>query len=296
MKIMYRQVQEMREGVWTQLLELEERADALESAAGHPVPLRLRAFSGPYHSQTRVQQRHYDSLSEWARLYEERQGNLQLLTLDAERADLGVFQRDEIYVVDPSRAETPAWAPLLDQVFREGRGRAAEQLERLLGDVAGDDADAAPAGEPLHGEPSPVSESATPMPVMYRQIQEIRPGMWEEQFALERRTDEVEGEAGHPLPDRYRALASGSVDTQLRVHQRVYPSIGAWGQLFEQWTQHEELQELEVIRHRYYTWEREELYYVELPGARKMRWIELAVDAERAEQRRLATLTSGRAS
>lgn len=278
MKIMYRQVQELREHVWAPVTDLEARTDEAEAAAGHPLPLRLRMFAGAMKSQTRVQQRTYTSLSDWAARYEARQNDPLLARLDAERHELGLWQNDELYIADPSLSDTPAWAPLIDQVYREGRGRAAEAMDRMLNTPPTAPLD---LGEPVQAVDSSLHETGAPLALMYRQVQEIRPGMWEQQFALERETDEVESGAGHPLPERFRALSSASVATQLRVHQRVYPSIAAWGQMFEEWTTHERMQELEIERHEFYTWEREELYYVELPGRRRIRWIEMAIQHEK---------------
>ena len=119
---------------------------------------------------------------------------------------------------------------------------------------------------------------------MYRQIQEIRPGMWDAQYELERKTDEVEGGAGHPLPDRYRVLSAGGLNSQLRVHQRVYPSIAEWGRLVEVWASHEQMQALEVERKQFYTWEREEMLWVDQLGSPPMRWVTMMDEDERRRQ------------
>lgn len=100
------------------------------------------------------------------------------------------------------------------------------------------------------------------MKIMYRQIQEVPTELWAQKLEIERRADEAEARAGHPVPRRYRA-AFGSLNTQTRVSEREYASIAEWGRLFEEWLQNEELQALEAERQKYFTWEREELFYVD---------------------------------
>ena len=102
------------------------------------------------------------------------------------------------------------------------------------------------------------------MRVVYRQIQEIPFEMWMKELELEFVTDTEEARLGHPLPKRYRYF-NGSEHSQTRVHERVYDDFAQWGRLFEEWADDEMGQYLEIERHNYYNWEREELYLIDDP-------------------------------
>lgn len=112
------------------------------------------------------------------------------------------------------------------------------------------------------------------MKIMYRQIQEVPKELWAEKLEIERRHDEAEARAGHPVPRRYRA-AFGGENTQIRVSEREYESIAEWGRLFEEWFENEELQALEAERQRLFNWEREELFYVDSADTPTPRWMEI---------------------
>jgi hypothetical protein len=117
------------------------------------------------------------------------------------------------------------------------------------------------------------------MRVMYRQIQEVPKDMWEKKLDLERRADEAEVRAGHPKPRRYRAMFGGE-HSQIRVSEREYESIAEWGRLFEEYFADEELQKLEAERQQYFTWEREELFYVDSDSPTP-RWMEIMAENAR---------------
>ena len=102
------------------------------------------------------------------------------------------------------------------------------------------------------------------MKIVYRQTQSIPFEKWLQEIELERETDEEEVRLGHPLPRRYRYF-SGMERTQTRVHQRVYNDFEEFGKMFEEWADDEVCQKIEVDRHNYYNWEREELLYVDEP-------------------------------
>ncbi|WP_084129059.1 hypothetical protein [Demequina sp. NBRC 110055] len=291
MKIMHRRLQEVRdERQLGRVFALEARSEELMRPLGHPEPERFRVFAaGELHSQTRIQERTYASFAEWAAAIEASAASLDLAALEPERRDLFEWEREELFYVDAFGDTVPAWVELVDQAVQTQREAAAAKLDELLAAAGRQPAvpesayrapDIAEDGEP--SEAPAAIRTRKPMPIMYRQIQEIRPGMWQQQFELEHRTDVVESAAGHPLPNRHRAFAAGSLDSQLRIHQRVYPSIADWGRFFEEWTTHEEMQALEIERRQFYTWEREELLYVDLPGERPIRWMELMVEAHGA--------------
>lgn len=98
--------------------------------------------------------------------------------------------------------------------------------------------------------------------ILYRQIQEVPFDLWEKKLAIERACDEAERRAGHPVPRRYRQMF-GANESHIRVSVREYESLADWARMTEEWMENEELQKLEAERHKYFTWEREELYYVD---------------------------------
>ena len=49
------------------------------------------------------------------------------------------------------------------------------------------------------------------------------------------------------------------------MRQRVYNDFEEFGKMFEEWADDEVCQKIEVDRHNYYNWEREELLYVDEP-------------------------------
>ncbi|MED9903077.1 MAG: hypothetical protein UFG06_02715 [Lachnospiraceae bacterium] len=102
------------------------------------------------------------------------------------------------------------------------------------------------------------------MRIVYRQLQEIPFEKWMQEIELERHTDENEGALGHPLPKRYR-MFSGDEHSQTRVHIRTYDDFEHYGELFEAFMEDETGQKDEVVRHNFYNWEREELYFIDDP-------------------------------
>jgi len=291
MKIMHRRLQEVRdERELGAVLALEARMEELGRPLGHPQPERFRVFAaGDLHSQTRIQERTYDSFGAWAAAVEASATSPDLLALEPRRRELYLWEREELFYVDPFQGERPGWLELVDRAVQERRERAAHKLQELVTAAGGGLLDPpvefrapAIAEDAAPTEAPAVVRAQRPMPIMYRQIQEIRPGMWEQQFELEYKTDVVETAAGHPIPTRHRVFSAGALDSQLRVHQRVYPSVADWGRFFEEWTTHEEMQALEIERRQFYTWEREELLYVDLPGEPPIRWMQIMAEAQAA--------------
>lgn len=113
--------------------------------------------------------------------------------------------------------------------------------------------------------------------ILYRQIQEIPFEKWLQELELEERTDIEESRLGHPLPRRYRAF-TGSNKANIRVHEREYDSIEEWGKMVEEWSEDEECQKIEIERHNYYTWEKEELYFVDNPSEYIVPWAQMAAE------------------
>ena len=102
------------------------------------------------------------------------------------------------------------------------------------------------------------------MRIVYRQTQNIPFEKWMQQMELERKTDEEEARLGHPTPRRYR-MFSGAECSQTRVHIRAYDNFEVFGKLFEAWAEDEIGQQLEIERHNFYNWEREELLFIDDP-------------------------------
>ena len=102
------------------------------------------------------------------------------------------------------------------------------------------------------------------MRIVYRQTQEIPFEKWMQELELEQKADQEEARLGHPLPRRYR-MFSGGEHSQIRVHERAYDDFAAWGRMFEEWAEDETCQKIEVERHNFYVWEREEVLYIDDP-------------------------------
>ncbi len=109
--------------------------------------------------------------------------------------------------------------------------------------------------------------------ILHRLIQEVPAELWAEKLEQERRCDEAEARAGHPLPRRYRAMY-GPENAHIRVTEREYESFAEYARKFEEFYDSEELMQIEADRHRYFTWEREELYYVDSDQPTP-KWMEL---------------------
>ena len=108
--------------------------------------------------------------------------------------------------------------------------------------------------------------------IMYRQVMRVRPGAWKRLLEVERRMDEAEARAGHPLPRRYRALFGGeAADT--RVCARIYESYADFAALLARRYFDEGLQRLDAEKYCLLEWERDELYYLD-SGAPVPRWMQ----------------------
>lgn len=115
--------------------------------------------------------------------------------------------------------------------------------------------------------------------ILYRQIQEIPFEKWLQELELEKKTDIEEARLGHPIPRRYRSF-TGSMNANIRVHEREYESIEEWGKMVEEWAEDEECQKIEIERHNYYNWEKEEIYFVDDPNEPMVPWLQMAAEKE----------------
>ena len=111
------------------------------------------------------------------------------------------------------------------------------------------------------------------MKVLLRCVQEVPFDKWMEHIEMEERCDEVLGEFGFGRPRRYRALF-GEENSNVRVSQTIYDSFGELGALTQKWLANGSLQRLEAERHRTFSRERRELFFVD-SGSRVPLWMQL---------------------
>ncbi len=262
MKIMYRQIQEVPIHLWEQKLEQERLCDEAEAKAGHPVPRRYRQFFGPEQSHIRVSEREYDSISDWAIKFEEWLKNDNLQKIEANRHKFFTWEREELYYVD-SESPVPKWMEYI----------SGQEIPNYNSNVN-------PNNSLANNGTQPFNQNGIPkLRVMYRHIQEVPNELWAAKLEQEYRSDEAEAKAGHPLPRRYRA-AFGTENSQIRVSVREYDSFVELARKTEEYMVNVELQRIEAERHKFFTWEREELYHVDSGGPTPM-WMKFAAQLKR---------------
>ncbi len=250
--IMYRQVQQVQSAAWPEFLVQEKKIEQAELAAGYPVPRRYRALIGGEAANTRVSVRIFESYAEFARLICQRFQNRIFAQLDGKMRTLLEWEREELYYLD-SGAPVPRWMQAISRkTFEEEYVRCAiprppaptpdpEQIQRNIADGK--------------------------IRILYRQIQQIPKDRWAEKLEQERLSDEAEYQAGNPLPLRYRSMHS-PLDSHMRVSEREYESIDAICSSTEHFFAEDtpadaRVMDAEARRQDFFTWEREELYYVD---------------------------------
>ena len=250
--IMYRQVQRVPASAWAELPALEQRMDEAEAAAGYPLPRRYRSMFGGEASHTRVNTRIFESYGAFAALLAGRCQNDGLQRLDAEIYRLIEWERDELYYLD-SGAPVPRWM---------------QAISRKPFDPAHLDC-AIPRPAPAPKDPDKLRRDmeAGRVRVLYRQIQQVPRDRWAEKLEQERISDEAEQRAGNPLPLRYRSMHS-PLDSHIRVSEREYDSVEQLCRLTESFfaeatAEDAAVMDAECRRQAFFTWEREELYYVD---------------------------------
>lgn len=87
--------------------------------------------------------------------------------------------------------------------------------------------------------------------ILHRLVQAVPSELWAEKLELERRCDEAEKRAGHPLPRRYRSMYCQE-NSHIRVTEREYESFAEYARMFEEFYDNEELQQIEAERHKYF--------------------------------------------
>ena len=250
--VMYRQVQQVKASQWPAFLDMERRMDAAEEKTGYPLPRRYRAMFGGESTNTRVCVRIFESYAEFGRLIAERFLNDALARLDAEKFNLIEWDRDELYYLD-SGAAVPRWMQAIS--------RKPFEPEHI--------ACAIPRPTPAPRDPERIRKNieAGKVRVLYRQIQHVPRECWAEKMEQERLSDEAELRAGNPLPLRYRAMHT-PMDSHTRVSEREYDSMEDMCRLTEAFFQEATPEDAGVMdaecrRQAFFTWEREELYYVD---------------------------------
>ncbi|NMA73262.1 MAG: hypothetical protein GX963_03695 [Bacteroidales bacterium] len=77
--------------------------------------------------------------------------------------------------------------------------------------------------------------------ILHRLVQAVPSELWAEKLELERRCDDAEKRAGHPLPRRYRSMYCQE-NSHIRVTEREYESFAEYARMFEEFYDNEELQ------------------------------------------------------
>lgn len=250
--IMYRQVMQVPGTRWEDLRDLEQRMDAAEEKAGYPLPRRYRGLLGGETGNTRVCARIFESYAEFARLMAARFLDEELARLDAEKFTLADWCRDELYYVD-SGAPVPRWMQAISR-----KPFAPEHIACAL---------PRPDAAPMEKAEIRRSLADGKVPVLYRHIQHVPRDRWAEKMEQERRSDEAELAAGNPIPLRYRSMHS-PMDSQTRVSEREYESLEQLCRvteafLLETTPADAEVMTQEARRQEFFTWEREEIYYLD---------------------------------
>ena len=249
--IVYRQVQQVPAAKWPEFLEMEKRMTAAEKKAGYPAARRYRSMFGGESSNIRVYSRIFESYADFAKLLAERFLDDGLAKLDAEKMNIIDWERDELYYLD-SGSPVPRWMQAIS--------RKPFDPEHVACAIPRHDVVVDPEQVRKNIESGKVR-------VMYRQIQHIPRDRWAEKMEQERISDDAELRAGNPLPLRLRSMHS-PMDSHTRVSEREYESMEQLCRVTENFFSEATPEDAEVMdaegrRQEFFTWEREELYYVD---------------------------------
>lgn len=261
--VMYRQVIKVPATAWPEFRRLENEMEQAELEAGHPAPRRYRPFVGAESFSTRVYTRIYDSYAEFASLLAQRYQSETLQKLDAKKYNMIEWERDELYYVD-SGAPVPRWMQAVSRKPFE-----PEYVNCAI---------PKPATAILSPEMVRKNIAENKLRVLYRQIQHVPRECWAEKLEQERISDEVEIRQGNPAPLRYRSMHSPE-NSHIRVSEREYDSFEFNCHITEDFFTEKTPEDAGVMdaegtRQAFFTWEREELYYVDSDSF-EPEWIEL---------------------
>lgn len=117
-RILFRQIQEVPVENREKQKELEHRSDLAALRLGMPLPTRYRPFTGNMNSLTRIHEREYESMADFARLQQQWFQDEECRKLDAEWERCYTWQRCEILYGDDAADPTMPW---LQMAAEQGR-------------------------------------------------------------------------------------------------------------------------------------------------------------------------------
>lgn len=264
MKVLVRVVQQVPFTRWLDHIHMEECCDEALGEFGFGQPRRYRALYGAENANVRVSQTLCESFGELGELTEKWLRSNSLQTLEAERHRYIDWERVEVFFVD-SGSPVPIWMQ---------RTSKNPIDPRYLNCCANDNTLVPETPEQLKKN---VEEGKAR--VMYRLIQNVQRERWAEKIAQEHESDELEKDMTPALPLRYRSMF-GTERSHTRVHEREYDSFAdiarGWERfIFASDSDGVKLEKQEHERQSSFTWEREELYWVDT-DSRIPKWMEIA--------------------
>lgn len=245
LRILYRQVFDIAPNLFSEFLKLEEEMLYAEEKYGYPEPRKYRPLASYIDCGSRIYERVFESIADFSRLISKRYLDKNFSKLDARRFKLVNWVRNELYYVD-SGSPVPAWM----------QGVSSQPFSEELTEH----------GLPMNDSWMCKNETGE-IGVMYRQIQCVPKNCWGGKFEQELRSDKVEFEQGNPLPIRLRSMF-GPENSHIRVSEREYPSYERLCNIHESFINEDSVldsrvMDAEASRQAFFTWEKEELYFVD---------------------------------
>ncbi len=108
-RVMYRQVQRIPFEKLYPVRELDKELDREEGRIGFPKPKRYRMFSGGEQSQTRVQEREFETVSDFSRAMALWAEDEKCQRLEIEKKNFMEWERCELYYVDDPEDPVIPW-------------------------------------------------------------------------------------------------------------------------------------------------------------------------------------------
>ena len=245
LRILYRQVFDIAPKLFSEFLKLEEEMLYTEEKSGYPIARKYRPLASYIDCGSRIYERVFESIADFSRLISKRYLDKNFSKLDARRFKLVNLVRNELYYVD-SGSPVPAWM----------QGVSSQPFSEELTEH----------GLPMNDSWMCKNETGE-IGVMYRQIQCVPKNCWGGKFEQELRSDKVEFEQGNPLPIRLRSMF-GPENSHIRVSEREYPSYERLCNIHESFINEDSVldsrvMDAEASRQAFFTWEKEELYFVD---------------------------------
>lgn len=245
LRILYRQVFDIAPKLFSEFLKLEEEMLYTEEKSGYPIARKYRPLASYIDCGSRIYERVFESIADFSRLISKRYLDKNFSKLDVRRFKLVNWVRNELYYVD-SGSPVPAWM----------QGVSSQPFSEELTEH----------GLPMNDSWMCKNETGE-IGVMYRQIQCVPKNCWGGKFEQELRSDKVEFEQGNPLPIRLRSMF-GPENSHIRVSEREYPSYERLCNIHESFINEDSVldsrvMDAEASRQAFFTWEKEELYFVD---------------------------------